>query len=69
MRKYIVVGIFTCFSVSGFCQQMTRISNAWDVQNHVVNLQNWGCTIYRVYCENPYAPREDQRWVIVYDQK
>lgn len=51
-----------------FCQQMTRVCNEWDVQNQVVSLRQWGCRIYSVRCENPYADIRDRRWIIVYEQ-
>lgn len=69
MKKYLLLALFSAIPFQAFCYQMTRTCNSWDVQNQVSSLENWGCTIYSVRCDNPYADMRDQRWTIVYDQK
>lgn len=69
MKKYLLMAILSAIPLQAFCHQMTYTSNAWQVQNDLASLQSRGCRIYDVHCQNPYADREDQRWIIVFDQK
>lgn len=68
MKKYLLGALFLTVPLAGFCQQMTWVGNAYDVQNQVTSLRQWGCHIYCVTCQNPHADTRDQRWVIVYEQ-
>lgn len=69
MNKLLFLITLVSIPLQIFCYQMTWTGNAWSVQNQIASLENWGCTIYSVRCENPYANINDQRWTIIYDQK
>jgi hypothetical protein len=68
MKKYLFLIILFAVPFQAFCYQ-TLSCNGFSVENQVVSLEQWGSKVYDVRCENPYAARNDQRWVITYDQK
>ena len=69
MKKYLIMSILTVIPFQSFCYQMTRTCNEWDVRNQTTSLENCGCRVSNVRCENPYADIKDRRWTISYDQK
>lgn len=69
MKKYLLLAIISTIPFQAFCYQKTLTCNGFSVENQIVSLEQWGSKVYSVRCENPYANRNDQRWIITYDQK
>ena len=69
MKKYLFLTIICAVPFQAFCYQRTLTCNGFSVENQIVSLEQWGSIVYDVRCENPYAERSNQRWIITYDQK